>query len=68
MNGDAKRLVITRQEMTTYSVVVELPEEEARGLLEQPVLHTRRLEKLCRPTEENWVDAGDADFTVEEES
>jgi hypothetical protein len=57
-----KTMVITRKELTTYSTVVNLPDEEADALMGNPY----RLADLCPATDSNWVDAEDAEYEVEE--
>ena len=62
-----KRIVIKRIELTTYCNTVELPDEEADKLLEFPELMGSRLHDLCRATTENWMDADDPEYEVEED-
>lgn len=60
-----KRIIIHRKEMTTYSVVRDLPDSEANELLEFPESNIGKLANLCRANNENWVDSDEPQFDVE---
>lgn len=60
------KVIITRKELTTYSAIVDLPEDEAHKLMMAPEDYEGRLSTLCRATNDNWQDAEDAEFEVTE--
>lgn len=62
-----KKIIIKRIELTTYSNIVILPDDEADKLLKNPSANADRLQELCRATTENWMDAEDAEYEVEED-
>jgi hypothetical protein len=62
----SKTITITRRELTTYSVTLDLSEEFADKLLNDPDSHQRDLERMCKATDSNWLDAEDPEFEVEE--
>ncbi len=59
-------IVIYRKELTTYSVIVDVSQEKADQLLNEPKKHRDELDQLCRATNGNWMDADDAEFEVKE--
>lgn len=61
-----KRIIIERKEMTTYSVVLDVSDDEAENLLSGN--NTEMLENLCRASEANWQDAEDPEFEVFEDN
>lgn len=61
-----KQIVINRFELTKYSVIVDLSDEEANKLLQDPDANFNRLSGLCRATDSNWVEAEHPEFEVEE--
>lgn len=61
-----KTLMITRRELVTYSKIIDLSDELAEKLLNDPDSHEVELDRICRPTDENWLDSDDAEFEVEE--
>lgn len=58
------KILITRKELTTYAAIVEVDDEEGRQLIDNP--SNDRLEQLCPGTSQNWQDADDPQFEVEE--
>lgn len=61
-----KRIIITRREYATYSVILDLSDELAESLINNPDSHERDLERMCKATDGNWQDAEDPEFEVEE--
>jgi hypothetical protein len=61
------KITIKRTELVTYCTTVEVADEEAQKLLDSPTEHERRLSELCPATDDNWMDAGDAEYETEEE-
>lgn len=61
-----KTLTITRRELVTYSVTLDLSEELADKILIDPDSYQRDLERMCKPTDENWLDSETPEFEVEE--
>ena len=51
--------------MTTYSMVLDLPDDHADRLLDFPELHQDEIDRLCPAESDNWQDADDAEFEVE---
>ncbi len=60
-----KTIIIHRKEMTTYSVVVDLPDSKADELLNFPELNVGKLSNLCGAKSENWLDSDEPEFEVE---
>ena len=66
------QISITRKEFTTYSTIVEVSDAMAESLLKYPSTRgefeerDKALERLCPASKENWQDADDAEYEVEE--
>ncbi len=60
-----KRIIIHRKEMTTYSIVLDLPDSVADELLKHPDRNVGRLSQLCRSNNSNWMDSDEPQFNVE---
>ncbi len=61
-----KTLIITRRELVTYSKTIDLSDELAEKLLNDPDSHQKDLERICKPTDDNWLDSETPEFEVEE--
>lgn len=61
-----KTLTITRRELITYSATLDLSEELADKILIDPHSYQRDLERMCKPTDENWFDSETPEFEVKE--
>lgn len=61
-----KKITIIRRELTTYAVILDLSDEFAEKLLDDPDSYKKDLERMCRPNDENWQDAEEPEFEVEE--
>lgn len=61
-----RKILITRREYVTYSVILDLSDELANSLLENPKSYTKDLDRMCKGTDDNWQDSEDAEFEVEE--
>lgn len=61
-------IIITRKEMTTYSVIIEVEDEKAMKFIESPEDYQAELEMLCPAKPCNWQDADEAEFEVEEDN
>lgn len=61
-----KTLMITRRELVTYSKIVDLSDEFAEKLLNDPDSYQRDLHRMCKPNDENWLDSETPEFEVEE--
>ena len=46
--------LITRRELVTYSKIIDLSDELAEKLLNDPDSHEVELDRICRPTRTKW--------------